>query len=58
MSTDKLGELKNQLDLIIRMVEVRRRKKYHKHWDEVLKQYRKIRELLDQEIQDISQISS
>ncbi|MBN2909200.1 hypothetical protein JQC72_06645 [Polycladomyces sp. WAk] len=58
MNADKLKKLKDQLDLVIRMVEERKKEKYHKHWDEALKQYRKIRRLLDQEIQDISEISS
>lgn len=57
MADHKLKELKDQLDLVIGMVEERRRKKYHEYWDEVLKQYRKIRGLLDREFQDISEIS-
>jgi hypothetical protein len=57
MSSDKLKELKVQLDLVIRMVEERKREKYDEYWDEVIKQYRKIRGLLDQDSQDISEIS-
>jgi len=58
MDVDKLNELKDQLDLVINMVEQRKMQKYHKYWDDVLRDYKKLRGFLDNDIQKICRLKS
>jgi hypothetical protein len=58
MDPDKLNELKDQLDLTIKMVEQRRMQKYDGNWDAVLRDYKKLRGFLDDDIQKVRRLKS